>query len=101
MGPETWDFCRGDFSKSVSDRPGVFPITRVPEIWNVASLDVCLGTHGVSLNFKKFFFVSKRNTCFLSSEVSPVLRTVSVSAGKTFSHLQSAVEGLLLNSWST
>ena len=44
----------------------MFPITQGPEIWNITSLDMYLDTHKVSLNFKKFFFVSKKNTCFLS-----------------------------------
>ena len=44
----------------------MFPITQEAEIWNITSLDMYLDTHKVSSNFEKFFFVSKKNACFLS-----------------------------------
>ena len=44
----------------------MFPITQEAEIWNISSPHIYWGAHKISLNFKKFFFVSKKNTCFLS-----------------------------------
>ena len=46
----------------------MFPITQEAEIWNITSLDMYLDTHKVSSNSEKFFFVSKKNACFLSIE---------------------------------
>ena len=50
----------------------MFPITQEAEIWNISSLDMYLAPHKISEEPLTILFLSKKNTCFLSTSAQRI-----------------------------